>query len=207
MKWWFFRNIFQDDSYICVDWIYARIPDFDKRRLCEWSKKWLLRPIKRWWYIFGDTMQSQELWFHLAHVIYKPSYISLYTALAWYGCIPETVVTIQSISPLKTAIFHTQQASWSYTSCQSRAYQWYQIVQSAAWPFIIATLEKAIVDVLYYQKDLATYDDFDSLRLYKDNIREQCTVDRFRRTALVYNNKTLMKRVETFILYIWRDNL
>ena len=78
--------------------------------------------LRRGWYLFTDVGVDRDLLLHLASVIYRPSYISLFTALSRYGLIPETVVRIQSISPKKTTEFVADFAHRSYQSCKSSSY-------------------------------------------------------------------------------------
>ena len=51
----------------------------------------------------------------LAQHIYGPSYISLESALHWYGWIPEAVYTLTSVSLKKTSEFQTPLGAFSFT--------------------------------------------------------------------------------------------
>lgn len=198
-----FRKTLYEHEYFCSDWIYRYIPDFDKRRLYEWTQRWLLLPLKKGWYLFADIQRDQQLIYHLASVLYRPSYISLLTALSYYGLIPETVVTIQSISTKKTSSYHLEWAHRDYRSCKTVMFGWYDIVTSQHGPLLIATPEKAIVDLFYYYPQYRTLEDIKSLRI-NHYIRDELDAndDKMRDFALATWSQVTRKAVEIFIQYI-----
>jgi predicted transcriptional regulator of viral defense system len=139
--------------------------DIDSRRLYERKKKWYIYSLKQWWYILSSVPVDFEELISIANIQYKPSYVSLYTALSRYGVIPETVVTIQSISTRKTLTVHSEVWSFQYRTCPPSRMQWYVTWTSQLWTYIVATLEKAYLDVLYYDTSLQTTEDFEWLRI------------------------------------------
>ena len=197
-----FRNMFRNEKYVCTDRIYRHVPDFDKRRLVEWKDKWYIVPLKRKWYLFSDVEVSYNLWLHLAHVLYRPSYISLYSALSYYQLIPETVVTIQSVSSRKTSLFHTPLASWSYQTCKPEYYTWYKILETPEWSVIMADVEKAFVDLLYYFPDIKTFDAIAWWRLDTEASVWLIDESTLRWYAHMYNNKALVERTETLLSFL-----
>jgi predicted transcriptional regulator of viral defense system len=88
-----------------INQIYAWQPHFDRNNLTRWVKKRLLIRLKQGYYTFPEYKNKPEFSYYIANRIYKPSYISLHTALSFYGIIPEAVVQITSVTSLKTAIF------------------------------------------------------------------------------------------------------
>ncbi len=67
----------------------------------------MLVKLRQGWYAFPELLQRPDFSRYVACRIYRPSYISLHTALSMYGMIPEAVTSITSISTLKTARFKT----------------------------------------------------------------------------------------------------
>lgn len=57
------------------------------------------------YYAFLEFRQVPESARVVIRIIYKPSYISLHSALCLYGMIPEEVVQLTSVTTLKTAKF------------------------------------------------------------------------------------------------------
>lgn len=84
-----------------------------------------------------------------ANKIYSPSYISLETALSYYGIIPETVYSITSITAKATREFEAFGMSFSYTSIKQKAFEGYTVKKEDDKTFFIAEPEKALADYLY----------------------------------------------------------
>lgn len=198
MKWLEFRKLFQNEKYISTDWIYASVPGFDKRRLYERKKKWYLIPLKRKRYIFGDVQPEYTLLLHISSMIYKPSYISLFTALARYHLIPETVITIQSISSRKTAIYHNTYGAWSYVSCQPHYLWWYNLMHTDNGVVLMADVPKTILDILTYYPEYDDVDDFEALRLDQDLLSDMLDTHQLIQYAH-QSSKTVQSRVDRFV--------
>ena len=60
-------------------------------------KKGLLVRLRQGYYTFSEYLASSDHVYFFANRIYKPSYISLHTALSFYGIIPEAVGSITSV--------------------------------------------------------------------------------------------------------------
>lgn len=92
----------------------------------------------------------------LANLIYGPSYISLEYALSWYGMIPERVSEVTSVCRGRSRIFQTPVARFSYTSIPKKAYvQGYDLIeQSDHRTFLMATREKALIDLIETQRTI-----------------------------------------------------
>ena len=82
--------------------IRKAFPSFDARRLVEWQHKGYIHKIINRWYKFSDVPTEERLMLWTANRIYHPSYVSMETALSYYGLIPEAVYTITAVSTLKT---------------------------------------------------------------------------------------------------------
>jgi len=65
-------------------------------------------------YTFSDFLGKPDCAYLFANKMYQPSYISLHSALAFYGIIPEAVVQITSVSSMKTAFFRNPFGEFSY---------------------------------------------------------------------------------------------
>ena len=134
--------------------------------------------IKKGLYVFGEGSRRgpgcREL---LANLIYGPSFISLDSALAYYGLIPERVDAITSVTPGKARQFETPLGLFIYrqTPCFSIGYD--RIVQGEL-SFLLAQPERALADKirddraggLRTRKEMETYL-FENLRMEPDSIR------------------------------------
>lgn len=94
----------------------------------------------------SDKQLSTEL---IANHIYTPSYISMSSALRYYGLIPETVYTTQSMTIKHSRQFDTPVGLFVYVCVPREVFHigLTNIVKSD-FSFIIATPEKALCDLI-----------------------------------------------------------
>jgi len=144
----------------------------------------------------GETL-STEL---IANHIYGPSYVSLQTALRFYGLIPEAVHEIQSMTIKRARLFTNDLGVFNYISCP-RDYFSIGIRQITINnnTLLIATPEKALCDTLCYtpnlniryKKELSILlednwrFDMDVLQQMNTDIIEQCAAVGKKQTTLL----------------------
>lgn len=83
--------------------------------------------------------------FELANFLINPSYISLESALSFYGILPQFPYTVTSITPLKSQKIIYQGKEYEFTHLGSKYF--FSFVKKDK--FLIATPEKALLDELY----------------------------------------------------------
>lgn len=175
MQYEIFRKYFLSKQIIEVREVRLVFPKFDSRRLFEWQRKGYIQKIINGYYMFADIERDEFFLMRVANVIYAHSYVSLETALRYYGLIPEAVYQITSCSTRKTKIFNTQVASFSYRSFSPACFFGY-VVENHDHGIFIATPEKAVLDYLYFRTQFDE-DDFYEWRLnlaeYKNRISEE----------------------------------
>lgn len=86
----------------------------------------------------------------IANRLYQPSYISLETALSYYGIIPETVYTVTSVTTKPTREFKTPRAVFSYQRIKKSVFTGYGPVFIEGQVVLLAEAEKALADYLYF---------------------------------------------------------
>jgi predicted transcriptional regulator of viral defense system len=114
--------------------------------------------VKKGLYVFGpDIAQRSYCKESLANLIFGPSYITLEYALSFYGLIPERVETVTSITNKKNKIFHTPVGTFSYQYIHPSLYSigTTLINIDELHNILIATKEKALCDILYYQEKMS----------------------------------------------------
>ncbi len=107
-----------------------------------------LQRLRRGIYSFTGANVDPYL---IANTIYTPSYISLETALSYYGLIPEVVYTITSITTKPTREFNFNDINYSYQSIKMVAFTGYVPLDKNNTKILIATPEKALADYYYFQ--------------------------------------------------------
>ena len=86
---------------------------FDK--ISELVKNELLTPVKRGLYVAGNRLRIERPGtFLLANHLHGPSYVSLESALAYYGMIPERVYETTSVTTASTKTFSSAVGRFSY---------------------------------------------------------------------------------------------
>lgn len=149
----------------------------------------LLR-LKRGLYIVNPEWSGKRVSNELvANHLYSPSYVSMHTALRWYGLIPERVHMVQSMTIKHSRVFKNALGRFSYTGV-GRDYFPIGLRQdeTEGATFIIATPEKALCDlicstsgvILRYQKEAQAFleedlrFDMDAFSQFDAGILQQC---------------------------------
>lgn len=104
----------------------------------------------------------------IAPVLYGPSYISFQYALAAAALIPERVMTISSASyhKNKDKVFHTPLGEFHYLYLPIAVYPYgIKIETEDGMPYLMATPEKALCDLIYKLPTLITVDEIKALLL------------------------------------------
>jgi len=84
--------------------------------------------------------------FELANFLYKPSYVSLDSALNYYGILVQSPQQIISVTPNLTKKIEAGGRDFVYMHLNQKYYSDYQQVDS----FLVATPEKALIDALFF---------------------------------------------------------
>lgn len=120
-------------------------------QLNRWTKKGLLIRLRRGMYVLNANDRKAAMDINdIANRIYEPSYVSLESALSFYGLIPESVKDITSVTTRKTNIFHNELGVFSYSHVKPRAFRGFKRIGDARASFYMAVPEKAIADFVYF---------------------------------------------------------
>lgn len=136
-----------------------------KIRLLERDRQ-IIR-LKRGLYVCSPEITGKLLSTELiANHLYAPSYVSMASALRYYGLIPEAVYTKQSMTLKHSKYFDTQLGRFEYTHISKEAFSvGLTSVRKEGYAFVMATPEKALCDLianspqvnLRYLKDAKIY--------------------------------------------------
>lgn len=145
---------------------FPRLKRSDQKiRLLERERQ-LIR-LKKGLYVCSPEVTGKMLSTELiANHLYAPSYVSMSTALRYYGLIPEAVYVTQSMTLKHARSFDTSLGRFEYTGISKQAFSvGLTYVQNDGYAFVISTPEKALCDLiaaspqvnLRYLKDVRTY--------------------------------------------------
>lgn len=107
--------------------------------------------LKRGVFVVAPEVSHQTLSMELiANHLYGPSYVSLQSALRYYGLIPERVYVTRSVTTKRARSFSTPLGEFEYITMPENYYPVgiRQMVFEEAYSFLMATPEKALCDLI-----------------------------------------------------------
>lgn len=106
--------------------------------------------LKRGLYVVAPNVSRVALSTELiANHLYAPSYVSMQTALRYYGLIPEAVYTTQSMTLKHSRSFDTPVGRFEYKNMAREAFSiGVTSVNMQSYAFLMATPEKALCDLI-----------------------------------------------------------
>ena len=194
-----FRSRFIELGAFSVHQVYAVFPHFSPNNISRWQQKGLIVKLRQSFYAFWEACLQPNFAYFLSNFIYKPSYISVHTALAFYGIIPEAVTQITAVSSLKTIDFQNDVAQFSYKKIKPDLFFGYEQKPFGNRTIAIATPEKAIVDLLYLYPFYNTQSEIRNLRFDEEFVHHELNFEKLLNFAASFKNRALDKRVELLI--------
>jgi hypothetical protein len=132
-----------------------------RKQLSRWVKMGRLYQLRRGLYALAPPYRKVIPHPFLAANRLQPgSYVSLQSALAHYGLIPEAVPTVTSISTGRPEILRTPLGTFAYRHVQtSWLHTYHHVDLGSGQSAFIATPEKALLDLVYLEPgaDLPEY--------------------------------------------------
>jgi predicted transcriptional regulator of viral defense system len=194
-----FKNSLRNFPVFSIADIRAAYGRFDRRRLSEWQEKGYIQKIIKGYYLFSDVQVNENTLAAIANKIYKPSYISLETALSYYRLIPESIYMITSVSTRRTCRFETPLATFRYRAVKPVLFFGYSILSGG---IKIAYIEKAILDFFYLNPSIRSEDDFFSLRLNREEMQSRMNAERLTDYVQRFHQKRLSNTIEHFLTWM-----
>jgi hypothetical protein len=125
---------------------------FPRNKISGLEKEGLIIRLKRGMYVVAPEVSGKLLSTELiANHIYGPSYVSMETALRFYGLIPELVQIERSMTTKRSRVFENSISRFVYVNCSEEYYP-IGINQKIGdnYSFLIASPEKALCDLMLY---------------------------------------------------------
>ena len=165
----------------------------DRRRLYEWQKKGYIVKLTSNFYIFSDAEIDDPFVRMISNKIYSPSYVSLESALSYYGLIPEAVFQITSITSRKTHNIQTGISNFNYRSIHKRLFWGYGLNTKTSHDFFIADPEKTILDYLYLNPHLDDIRSLEELRFNREAFNDLLDVSKLKKYLQMFSHARLSK--------------
>ena len=147
-----------------------------KDKITTLEQSGLLIRLKRGLFVVSPMVHSQPLSKELiANHIYGPSYISLQTALSFYGLIPERVHTVCSMTTKRSSSFINPLGNFDYITVPAAyfAIGIRQEIVNNNYAYLIATPEKALCDMIVETKGLK----LQSIKAMQNYLEEDLRID------------------------------
>ena len=176
-------------------------PNIDKRRLFEWKEKGYLVKIRNEWYCLPEFFEEPYSSWIIANLVHNPSYISLESALGYYGLIPEGVFMTTSVTTKRPLRIEMAGHNYSYSYIKTELYSGYHLVEVGRYKrkIRIADFEKAIVDFFYFRSNYVTIKAISELRFNEPVLRDNLRIDRLFQYLEDFKNKKLEARVSKML--------
>jgi len=125
-----------------------------RRQLSRWTSNGRLYQLRRGLYALAPPYQKVKAHpFTIANRLVRPSYVSLQSALGYYGLIPETVPVTTSVTTGRPGEFSTPLGDFVFRHVQVSLFREFRAVEVAnRHEAFVATPEKALLDLLYLEK-------------------------------------------------------
>lgn len=166
----------------------AKLYDY---QLTRWSKKGYIIKLKNGIYAFSkdyERINGNEV----ASLIYQPSYLSLESALSFYGFIPEIVYSFVSVTGKTNRKFTNKFGHFIYRHIKSELFWGYREVKTESWRYLIAEPEKAVLDYLYLNlSQIKRAVDFENIRLNYDMLGKTLDKEKFKRYLQAFGIKKM----------------
>lgn len=108
-------------------------------------KKRVITPLCPGHFLVSGINHISE--FEIANFVHQPSYISLHSALSFYGILSQFVYSVTSITTRKTKKLMIAEKEYVYSHVNQNHFWGYEKSNG----MLIATPEKALVDTLYFK--------------------------------------------------------
>jgi len=157
------------------------------KKIQRLEKKEIIKKLIKGKYLFVFNKTDD---FKIANYIYQPSYISLESALSFYGIITGFSYKITSITVKKSRSYIIDEKDYLYSHINQDLFWGYEKKED----FLIAEKEKALVDLIYfYSKGLRGFD------------REDLDISEINKKKLIlyakkFNNKKTLSIIKNEIL-------
>jgi predicted transcriptional regulator of viral defense system len=170
-------------------------PESVRLQLTRWTKGGKLYQLRRGLYAIAPPFQKAKPHpFVVANLLQQASYVSTQSALAYYGLIPDTVRATVSVTAGRPERRETPMGVFEFRHIRSEYLHGYRMVDlPGKEQALVATPEKALLDLVYLQPGGDSPDYLNELRLQNLEILD---IDELHRQAEIFHSPKLRRAVE-----------
>lgn len=169
-------------------------PNIVRLQLTRWTKTGRIYQLRRGLYAIAPPYQKRKPHpFLIANCLHRSSYVSLQSALAFYGLIPDTVNVTLSVTVGRPELLETPLGSFRFRHIKTDLLFGYKMIElNDSQQALVALPEKALLDLVYLQTGGETQAYLKGLRL--QNL-EVINLDVIKQHADVFNTPKLRRAI------------
>jgi predicted transcriptional regulator of viral defense system len=174
----------------------GNVDSFDvHRQLTRWKAAGKIYQLRRGLYCLAPPYQKVVPHPYLiANRLQPGSYVSLQSALAYHGMIPELVPVTTSVTTCRPQSFNIPLGQFHFRHIQVDWFRGYELTDlGSSQKAFVATAEKALLDLVYLQPKGETIEYLRSLRL---QATDQLNLDQLHRLVSVSNKPKLLRALK-----------
>ena len=152
--------------------IRSTMPGLRQETLSRWNRSGKIIMVAPGYYVLPEETGDETDLFAIAGRIYTPSFVSLESALSFHGLIPETVLAITSVCTRKTRRINSSLCTFIYRSIKPKYFFGYEAKTGSNHRFLMASPERAVVDLFYFRRDICSAQDMLELRFDTETFNE-----------------------------------
>lgn len=181
-----------------LDILFEEPPGQIRARLSRWVHQQKLIQLRRKHYLLPPNVTAQPAHpLYLSSALLRPSYVSLHTALSYWGLIPEQVVRIQAITSSAPHSWQTTVGHFEYVhNYRFWGYRRETMGATAQHSCYMAYPEKAILDLFYHGTGDWGQERIKAMRFQG---LEEMQIDRLQEYTERYNKTKVRRAVENFL--------
>jgi len=127
-------------------------PKLIRVQLSRWVKAGKIHQLRKGLYSLAPPYQKQQPHpFLVANHLQKASYVSLQSALSFYGLIPDVVQITTSVSTGRPERLETPLGTYEFRHLKTALLFGYRRMEAGEQRAFVATPEKALLDLIYLQ--------------------------------------------------------
>jgi predicted transcriptional regulator of viral defense system len=168
MKWGEFFKISVKSPLLDTEAMLVGVTDHVplKVQISRWVKAGKLLQLKRGFYLLAEPYRKIDIYEpFIASMLKKPSYISLEKALEYHGLIPEAVPVYTCVTTKRQAKFVTPAGIFAYRHIKNSLFWGYRSNTLRKQTGFVASPEKALLDLIYFNGMNISQKYLSSLRL------------------------------------------
>jgi predicted transcriptional regulator of viral defense system len=178
-------------------------PKVVRLQLSRWVKSGRIYQLRRGLYAFAPPYQKIKPHpFLVANHLKRASYISMQSALAFYGLIPETVNITVSVTTSRPERLDTPLGIYEFRHVKTDLFFGYEMIDLNNQKALVAVPEKALLDMIYLHPGGESSQYLEELRLQN---MERLNLSVLERQSEIFASPKLRKAVVKIADLIQKD--